>query len=99
MQQSDCGAKIADLFLGAAAHADDVRTVAHSSQMAQDQANNIVNFTKSKGLKINAKKCELISISGTPQPFQVSISVDGVEIQSVTDAKSLGDGSVIFLLN
>ena len=55
------GISINGLFLGAFAHADDLRTIASNIEDTTDQAMFVNNFVKSRGLRLCPEKCALVT--------------------------------------
>ena len=53
------GLSICSLYLGGAAHADNVRTIATSTQGATEQSKLVSKFASDNGLKLNASKTEI----------------------------------------
>ena len=56
LSQSGCGASICRLYLGGAAHADDVRAIASSTSGAEAQGAIISDFSSKHGLHLNSKQ-------------------------------------------
>ena len=54
---------ICGLYLGGAAHADDVRVLASSAAVAEEQGQIIHSFATENGLKLNCEKTEVVKIS------------------------------------
>ena len=70
-------------------HADDVRTLSTSISDARDQINQVQNFASSRGLVLNAYKCEAIVSPSIPASL-TSIDVDGLSIPINNSAICLG---------
>ena len=86
---NNAGLSIYGSFVGAAAHADDIRTVAASKKSITDQADIIDDFTSGNHLKLNSSKTEIIKISwNRPTPDQVNLSNSSVNTR--TEGKCLG---------
>ena len=58
-----CGISICGLYLGVAAHADDVRTIASSAAIAEVQGGVISEFAHNNGLLVNREKTEVVRIA------------------------------------
>ena len=89
LRSKSCGLSITGLYLGAFSHADDVRTLSTSIADACDQINQVQNFASSRGLVLNANKCEAIVSPSTPASL-TSIDVDGLSIPVNNSAICLG---------
>ena len=89
LRSKSCGLSITGLYLGAFSHADDVRTLSTSIADARDQINQVQNFASSRGLVLNANKCEAIVSPSTPASL-TSIDVDGLSIPINNSAICLG---------
>jgi len=63
MTTMNSGVSIAGLYLGTAAHADDVRSLSQTVAAAENQASTLAEFTINRGLKINANKTEIVALS------------------------------------
>ena len=59
-----CGATICHLYLGGAAHADDVRAIASSTSVAEAI---ISDFSSEYGLRLNRAKTEIVKVSNSTQ--------------------------------
>ena len=69
LRSRSLGISINGLFLGAFAHADDLRTMAPNVEDTTDQASTVYSFAQSKGLHLCPEKCSLLSSSkGFPLP-------------------------------
>ena len=60
LRSRSLGISINGLFLGAFAHADDLRTMASNMEHASDQASFVHPFTKSRGLHLCLEKCAFL---------------------------------------
>ena len=58
-----CGVSICGLYLGGAAHADDVRTIASFAAIAEVQRGVISEFAHNNGLQVNGEKTEVVRIA------------------------------------
>ena len=82
LSQSGCGASICRLYLGGAAHADDVRAIASSTSGAEAQGAIISDFSSKHGLHLNSTKTEIVKISNNTKapPEQISLTGPSVTI-------------------
>ena len=89
LRNENAGLSILGTFVGGAAHADDVRTIASSKDTVRSQTDIINRFTLQNNLKLNSAKTEIVKI--TRQPFYPEqINVDNCAITTVAKAKCLG---------
>ena len=63
---------IRGLHVGAAAHADDVRTCCIDTESIQAQASVIDSFTTNNSLHLNSSKTELVHMSSHPLPEKIT---------------------------
>ena len=89
LKLEQAGLSICGNFVGAAAHADDLRTIAASKCSVQEQVDIINKFTSSNHLKLNSSKTEIIKISYC-RPPEDSISLASTNIDIISEAKCLG---------
>ena len=75
--------------MGAATHADDIRTTAPSKKSVSTQADIVANFMKDTCLKLNSSKLEIVKISSQPQENE-SVQINDVNICTTSSAKCLG---------
>ena len=66
LKQNKGDISICNLYLGGAAHADDVRTMASSTQGIEDQGKMIANIATKNGLSLNESKTEIVRFSRKP---------------------------------
>ena len=90
LSQSSCGASICRLYLGGAAHADDVRAIASSTSGAEAQGAIISDFSSKHGLHLNSTKTEIVKISNNTQAPPEQISLTGPSVTTLHQAKCLG---------
>ena len=64
LREKSLGLSINGLFLGAFAHADDIRTLASSIDSSIQQTYIVCSFAASRGLQLCTKKCSLILSRG-----------------------------------
>ena len=60
LKHDNAEVSICSLYLWGAAHADDVRTIATSTQGATEQSKIVSKFASDNGLKLNASKTEIV---------------------------------------
>ena len=56
MSANVAGVSTAGLYLGSAAHADDIRSLSQTTSATESQAATLINFTNNNGLQINSSK-------------------------------------------
>ena len=76
MRSKSVGISINGLFLGAFAHADDLRTMASKIEDTSKQALFVNSFTRSRGLHLWLEKCALLPPSNSP--LTSSLKIDNV---------------------
>ena len=62
------------LYLGGAAHADDVWAIAPSATAAEQQSQIIHSFTSDNGLKLNSEKTEVVKFHNQNAEVRISYS-------------------------
>ena len=77
MREGRVGISIYNLYLGGAAHADDVRTVATSARAAEEQSVQVSKFASHQGLTLNKSKTEVVKFSSNTIPRAKSINQSG----------------------
>ena len=60
LKHKNTGVSICSLYLGGAAHTDNVRTIATSTQSATEQSKIVSKFPSDNGLKLNPSKTEIV---------------------------------------
>ena len=65
LEKNHLGPFIADMYAGAFAHADDIRTVTSSLITLQHQINAVQTFADENALVLNPTKCEVLSVAAT----------------------------------
>ena len=80
MREGRVGISIYNLYLGGAAHADDVRTVATSVKAAEEQSVQVSKFASHQGLTLNKSKTEVVKFSSNTIPRAESINLVGSPI-------------------
>ena len=89
LKYKHAGLSIHGNFIGGAAHADDLRTIATSKCSVVEQADIIDKFTSGNHLKLNSSKTEIIRIAYChPQDDFISLFSSNIDI--VTEGKCLG---------
>ena len=61
LKATSAGLSICGLYLGGAAHADDVRAIASSASVTKEQGQIIHDFAVENGLKLNSEKTEIVN--------------------------------------
>ena len=89
LRDKNYGTSLQGFFLGAAVHADDVRTVATNKHSVINQASEINSFTQDNNLNLNTSKLEIIRISQVPKPTETLQIVD-LSVTTSKSAKCLG---------
>ena len=90
LKETSSGTSLCGLYLGGAAHADDVRTIASSASVAEEQGQIIYNFSLENGLKLNSTKTEIVKISQSKNHEQVSLHLLNHRIETTPHAVCLG---------
>ena len=90
LSEKDCGASICQLFLGGAAHADDVRAIASSKFVAEAQGAIISDFSSEHGLHLNRAKTEIVKVSNSTLSTSEHLSLVDSTVTTLPQAKCLG---------
>ena len=77
------------VYIGAAIHADDLRTTAATRDEVRQQADVIQDFTQDTCLNLNVSKLEVVKISKIPQAVE-TLLVAGHSVTTTSAAKCLG---------
>ena len=87
LKSKDLGLSIQGLFLGAFAHADDIRTATTNQDDTAEQVKTVASFVDRNGLKLSTEKCGIViagrdgmdppSVAGLPVEESVSALVYG----------------------
>ena len=88
LKDRSLGLSINGLFLGAFAHADDIRTLATNHDDSAQQASIVHNYTKQKGLQLSIEKCALVPARSSPALPDVSIGPS--HLPTASSMKCLG---------
>ena len=86
LKSEDLGLSIQGLFLGAFAHANDIRTATTNQDDTAEQVKNVASFVDRNGLKLSTEKCGIVitgrdgmdpppSVAGLPVEDYVSALV------------------------
>ena len=86
LKERNLGLSINGLYLGAFAHANDIRTCATNMEDATEQVSTVDTFTQSRGLKLCLEKCALLSSGHTP----TNITAAGTLLTVESSVKCLG---------
>ena len=89
LRDKNYGTSLQGFFLGAAVHADDVRTVATNKHSVMNQASEINSFTQDNNLNLNTSKLEIIRISQVPKPTE-TLQIVHLSVTTSKSAKCLG---------
>ena len=99
LRHNEAGLSLLGLFVGGAAHADDIRTIATSTSQISSQVSIINDFTSRNSLKVNSSKTEIVRISRQPfLPEQIELSPTNI-ITTLPVAKCLEHGGAIISLH
>ena len=90
LRESSAGISMCGLFLGGAAHADDVRAIASSATAAEQHSQILHNFAAENGLKLNSAKTEVVKISKSNSCEENHLQLEHHLIQTVPQAGCLG---------
>ena len=83
------GLSISQTYIGAAIHADDLRTIAESKEAVKKQASVISTFAKAVKLKLNSSKVEVLRISRKKHDPEV-IQLGDIQLPTTSAVKCLG---------
>ena len=91
LKHENVGVSICSLYLGGAAHSDNVRTIETSTQGATEQSKIVSKFASDNGLKLNASKTEIVRFLTTSSPPLCSnITIDESSLPILSQASCLG---------
>jgi hypothetical protein len=92
MELADLGMSLRDVYLGASANADDIRTLTSSKKCLEKQVQMVKNFAHSSGLSLNMQKCEVLTSGSHTQQCSNSMmtNIDGQHIFASKEVKCLG---------
>ena len=65
LERRSVGPCLRELYCGAFAHADDIRTISTSRDTLHEQISIVESFTTTNALVLNAQKCEVVVVSST----------------------------------
>ena len=77
LESSGLGPSISNIFAGAYAHADDIRTVTSSLVTLQQQINVVQTFADDNALVLNPAKCEILTVSTSKRVSTSPIGILG----------------------
>ena len=89
LKSRSCGPTVCGLYLGAFAHADDIRTLSTNISDCQLQINVLKEFATSQGLTLNIDKCEAVISPSTPANM-THIEAGPLKIPLTHSARCLG---------
>ncbi len=90
LRDSDCGLHVRGTYMGAAVHADDLRTTAESTEAILEQNNVIHQFATDACLRLNSNKAEIVRISSSAHEDSVVVQLGNCSLPTVNAAKCLG---------
>ena len=90
LNDKKAGISIYDLYLGGAAHADDVRSIATSANTAKEQSLLISDFAFNNGLTLNMSKIEVVKMSRNPTSNNKTINLSNISVPITVQTKCLG---------
>ncbi len=91
LDKHNIGPRINNLFCGAFAHADDIRTIATSRDTLDKQIELIESFTRNNALLLNAQKCEVVCVTTKKATGEEHLcTVAGNPLRPTDSAKCLG---------
>ena len=90
LKETSAGVSLCGLYLGGAAHADDVRAIATSATVAEQQSQIIQSFATCHGLKFNSDKSEVVKISQSNSRGQNQLQLTHHSTNTVPQAICLG---------
>ena len=89
LRRRSSGPSVCGLYLGAFAHADDIRTLSTNLSDCQCQINLVKDFAPSQGLTLNIEKCEAVVSPSTPANMS-HIVAGPLQIPLTNSARCLG---------
>ena len=90
LRSQNAGLSVLGTFVGGAAHADDLRTIATTKNTIATQVNIIDNFTSKHSLRLNQAKTEIVKITLQPNQFE-KVAINHLNtITTLPAAKCLG---------
>ena len=90
LRSQNAGLSVLGTFVGGAAHADDLRTIATTKNTIATQVNIIDNFTSKHSLRLNQAKTEIVKITLQPNQFE-EVAINHLNtITTLPAAKCLG---------
>ena len=90
LKETSAGLSICGLYLGGAAHADDVRAITSSASGAEKQGQIIHDFATENSLRLNSGKTEIVRISQSKSRETQQLKVLNFTIETVPHATCLG---------
>ena len=91
LEQSGLGLSVNNFYAGGFLHADDIRTLATSTDSLEAQVNMVKDFAARNFLRLNVQKCEIVMFSrGCGSGVTPQCEVDGSEIPVRDAGKCLG---------
>ena len=90
LEKNQLGPCMSGLYVGAFAHADDIRMMCTSRDTLDNQIGAVVEFATSNALYLNASKCEVVVVSSRKVLSEPICTVVGRPLSPVASAKCLG---------
>ena len=90
LEQSELSLSVNNFYAGGFLHADDIRTLATSTDSVEAQVTMVKNFAAHNFLKLNVQKCENVISHGRSAGVIPQCDVDGSQIPVRNAAKCLG---------
>ena len=91
LENKNLGPNISGTYVGAFAHADDIRTVTSSTFTLQQQIYTVQSFAKENGLALNPTTCEVLLVSSSKSVSSAPVGILGSQaLTTQHHAKCLG---------
>jgi hypothetical protein len=82
LEANHLGPSISDVYVGALAHADDIRTITSNVSTLQQQVEYVQQFADDNALTLNLSKCEVLIASSTKPALSIPICSLGAQMWS-----------------
>ena len=73
LEANHLGPSLRDIYIGAFAHADDIRTITSNLTTLKQQVKFVQEFCADNALTLNLSKCEVLAVSPTKPPLTSSL--------------------------
>ena len=90
LRECSAGTSVHGLYLGGAAHVDDIRVLASSASIAEEQGLMISDFASQNGLHLNNEKTEVVKISKSNNDKSELLHLPGHAVETIPQAVCLG---------